>query len=313
MHLKSIKVYAIAKEPATNAASYPHRFLGSVFKHKIDAVKALPELAREFMRKIPIIEYEWGNPIAVIHGDKCDIEYQSRREPDNSIKKNTLTIEKLTVVDGRIIFDNGVRADVDDWEKVLIKDPNFKGWNAQDWIDNLYNASVKEEEEHSFADLLERCDWWKFLGVSGENVGNRQGFVLSCPWLVDHEECSGIKILSCEWSTILERHPGFAKKCKVWNEFSGDCWSQLLVKKPQFASRCDWQKLQGSDWVSLLMERPRFSDRCDWNLLSGDDWTRLLKSCPEYAEFCDFSKLHNGHLTELQKCQPQLLELVKKG
>lgn len=308
MHIKTIVVYAIAKEPVTNAASYPYRFLPRVYMRKIDAVAALPELAREFMRKFPRVDDEWENPIALILRDECDIEYQSRWQPDNSIKKRTLTIEKLTVVDGRVAFNDGVKADVDDWEEVLVKDPKFKGWNAQDWIDRLYDASVNGPTEYSFQDLLERCDWWKFLGVSGENVNNRQGFVISCPWLVDHVECSGIKILSCEWLTILERHPRVAKKCKVWDEFDGGSWSELLVKKPQFASRCDWKKLQGNDWVTLLLDRPSFSVRCDWSLLSGDDWTRLLKERPEFVEFCNPLKLSNAQWTEVFQYQPQLAE-----
>ena len=306
--LKTMVVYAIAKEPTTHVASYPYRFLPRVYKRKIDAVAALPELAREFMRKFPRVDDEWENPIALIRGDKCDVKYQSRRQSDNSIKKKTLAIEKLTVVDGRIAFNDGVKADVDDWVEVLVKDPKFKEWDAQNWIDRLHDASENGSTEHSFGDLLERCDWWKFLGVSEKDVYNRNGFVLSCPWLVDHAECSGFKILLCEWLTILERHPRFAMKCKFWDEFDGDNWSELLVNKPQFASRCDWKKLQGNNWVTLLLDRPRFSVRCNWNLLSCDDWTRLLKERPEFVEFCNPLQLSNEQWTEVFQYQPQLAE-----
>ena len=50
MKMKLEKVYAVSKDPLRDAESYLQRFLGKIFEQRNDAIRALPDLAREYVR-----------------------------------------------------------------------------------------------------------------------------------------------------------------------------------------------------------------------------------------------------------------------
>ena len=255
----TISIYAIAKEPITDANSYPHRFLRHVFKSKRDALAALPKMARDFIRE----EFCLGKGIsggeflvAVIRGSKCDIEYQSGVQP-NALVKKTLIVEKLDVVDdGRVRFDDGAGVDIEDWDRLLIKDWDCRYWDWGKWTDQFANASTyPETAEHSIKWLLARCDWWKFAGVDYRDDMRIPAFLEACPWFMDHKECSGLKLMPEGWGSVLKKHPEFGKRCKCWNRFNEHVWASLLLQQPQFADKCSkWEEMPESE-VALLIEK----------------------------------------------------------
>ena len=87
------------------------------------------------------------------------------------------------------------------------------------------------------------------------------------------------------------KQPQLADNCD-WNKLDGELWVELLIKQPQLADKCDWNKLDGKLWVALLCELPQFADKCNWEKLdgNGDNWRTLLCAQPQFADKCNWDK-----------------------
>ena len=327
MKMKLKKVYAVSKEPLRDTESYPQGFLGKIFEQRNDAIRALPDLAREYVRAARMHYSGPAYPIIQINGASCFIEWQNG-DGFEQFENKELRIEELTIAEGRVVFKNGVATvNSGDWRRVLIKDLECEDWDARTWADQF---AMARENPDQIQELLDKCDWWKFIGVNKGALGHYLAFMDACPWFMEHEECAGIEVGECDWPYILEKHPEFSKRCTSWNAVDGRAWRIILSKAPRLASKCDWEKLGGEEWVELLKKRPRFekqcawsrlsgwnwvellrsrpkfANHCDWSKLSGADWARLLESRPEFAKMCDVTKLSDSDCAELLQTQPQL-------
>lgn len=66
---------------------------------------------------------------------------------------------------------------------------------------------------------------------------------------------------------VIKRDPKSCSFCPYCGDFLGNdkfILGRLLIKYPQFAESCDWEKLDRWDWSALLREYPQFADQCDW-------------------------------------------------
>lgn len=304
--MKLKQVFAVSKDPLRDAESYPQRFLGKIFERRNDAVRALPDLAREYVRTARMHYSGPAYPIIQINGDSCFIEWQNG-DGNEQFEKRELRIAELTIAEGRVVFKDGV-ATVDpcDWRRVLTKSWECEGWDARIWADQF---ALARENPDQIQELLDKCDWWKFVGVDKMTIGHYLAFMDACPWFMDHEECAGIEVEECDWPYILMSHPEFSTRCTSWNAVDGCAWSVILSKDPRLASKCDWGKLDGDAWVALLKKRPRFEERCDWNLFSGWHWVELLKSRPKFASHCDWSKLSGADWARLLERRPEFAKM----
>ena len=97
-----------------------------------------------------------------------------------------------------------------------------------------------------------------------------------------------------QWSQLLCKHPEYADKCH-WSELNSEDWSKLLAVQPQFAEHC-------TDWFYLL---PQFAHICRWETFSGWKWAMLLVRFPELADKCDWKKLNSDDWCHLVYWQPQ--------
>ncbi|MGB9697718.1 MAG: hypothetical protein ACPL2D_10620 [Ignavibacteria bacterium] len=50
----------------------------------------------------------------------------------------------------------------------------------------------------------------------------------------------------------------------------------MLIKKPQYAKYCDWNKFDTFDWHILLNNHPRLIKHCDAEMLEEFNWEYLL-------------------------------------
>lgn len=304
--MKLKKVYAVSKDPLRDVESYPQRFLGKIFERRNDAVQALPDFARECVRAERIHYSGPAYPIIQINGDSCFIEWQNG-DGSEQFENKELRIAELTIAEGRVVFKNGVATvNSSDWRRVLTKDLECEDWDARTWADHFVAAC---ENPDQIQELLDKCDWWKFIGVDKWATGHYPGFLVACPWFMEHEECAGIEVGECDWPYILEKHPEFSKRCTSWNAVDGRAWRIILSKAPRLASKCDWEKLGGEDWVELLKKRPRFEKQCDWNRLSGWNWVELLRSRPKFANHCDWSKLSGADWARLLESRPEFAKM----
>ncbi len=171
----------------------------------------------------------------------------------------------------------------------------------------------------------------------GEGELRRQ--IMDDPTGLENHDVSRLSAL--DWAFILRIHPELECKCD-WSKFEtetidyyghrlhGNAWHCLLMKQPQFASRCEWRFAMDWDdvgnkrhngfsrwyWVVLLNEQPQFADKCNWSAfdgcdisnlakvigpgneeaiqwsrLCGEDWGRLLARRPDLVGKCNFGKL----------------------
>ena len=310
MKMKSKQVFAISKDPLRDAESYPQRFWGKIFEHRNDAIRALPDLAREYVRAERRNYSGEAYPIVQITSDSCFIKWQDSDGAERFESKE-LRVEELTIAEGRILFKNGV-ATVDpcDWRRVLTKDMDCEDWDARTWADRFV---IARDNPDQIQELLEKCDWWKFIGVDKMATGRYPDFMDACPWFMEHEECASIEVEEHDWPHILMSHPEFSSKCTSWNAVEGHAWSVILSKAPRLAAKCDWRRLEGDDWVKLLEKRPRFEKQCDWSRLSGCHWVELLKSQPKFASHCDWSKLSGADWDTLLKRRPEFDKMREKS
>jgi hypothetical protein len=299
------KVFAVSKDPLRDAESYPQRFLGKIFERRSDAVSALPDLAREYVQAARMHYSGPAYPIITINGVSSSIEWQNGDGAEQFGDKE-LHIEELTIAEGRVVFKNGVATvDPSDWRRVLTKSLECEDWDARTWAERFAMARDNPDQIQA---LLDKCDWWKFVGVDKMAVGHYLAFMVACPWFMEHEECAGIEVEEYDWPYILMRHPEFSTRCTLWNGVDGQAWCVILSKAPRLASKCDWEKLDGSEWVALLKKRPRFENQCDWSRLSGCHWVELLKSRPKFATHCDWSKLSGADWERLLERRPEFAD-----
>ena len=183
------------------------------------------------------------------------------------------------------------------------------------------------------------------------NIALRQKIV-SDPRQV--ESCDLAQLNALDWAFILGEHPELEAKCD-WAAFEtetvayygsplyGNAWHCLLMKQPQFASRCEWKFASDWDdigntrhegfsrwyWVVLLNAHPEFADKCNWSAfdgcdishlakaidatnrdkiqwsrLNGEEWGRLLAERPDLIDRCDFSSFRGvDWVSVLVKCR----------
>ena len=53
------------------------------------------------------------------------------------------------------------------------------------------------------------------------------------------------------------------------SELVGSDWCELLMKQPELADKCDWERLNCFDWSLLLKVQPQFANRCPWEIFDG--------------------------------------------
>ena len=116
-----------------------------------------------------------------------------------------------------------------------------------------------------------------------------------------------------DWSRLLVKYPQLADKCpwEKLEELDGKNWQELLVEQPQFADKCPWEKLEeldGTNWKELLEKQPQFADKCPWEKLDGDHWASLLLIRPQFADRCPWKKLDGKNWQELLRQQPQFAD-----
>ena len=302
MKIRLCNVYCIVRDPPKVAGKYLSRFLDDVFETKANASASFKDVARDFARE----KTRDGGP-----GVRTEFEFERnearlawyREERGQEVcEEIRLRIEKVSVPENRIRFVGG-RAKVENWEDVLNKDPRFRDWDAQKWV-NAFSVAGTGDEEYSVEELRSCCDWWKFIGLTERDLDVCK-FVVGCPWFMDRPECAQINIAPELWPNLLEAHPRFASRCTVWNDFGGSAWASLLVRRPVFSDRCDWNKLSGDNWASLLAERPELAPNCRWERLEGGDWCSLLKRRPEFADKCNWSCLRGRDWCELLAEMPE--------
>ena len=298
--MKMADVYAVVRDSV--AGSYPSRFLADVFEKKAVAVASLKDVARKFVRN----ERRWAasGVWIEIEVDKGSAIISRYREGGDDVSEETvrLSIEKVAVPKGRVSFVEG-RAMVKDWGEALTKDLRFRDWDAKKWVEAFISVDCGERM-YVLEDLLANCDWWKFIGKT-ENDFDMPKFASACPWYMEHPECAQIHLEPRDWSLVLLKHPEFANKCDVWEDFDGTAWKELIMRHPEFADRCDWAKLEGEDWAYLLRERPELASHCQWEKLEGRNWGDLLKDRPEFADKCNWNSLRGQDWCELLVARPE--------
>ena len=99
-----------------------------------------------------------------------------------------------------------------------------------------------------------------------------------------------------------------------FDTLSGSDWVCLLLKKPQFADKCDcckvsdaliegttvsyWHKLTAKQWCDLLIKQPQFIDKCDWNKMHRGYFEQIFNKYPDKMLELEISQLH----AELAEC-----------
>ena len=99
-----------------------------------------------------------------------------------------------------------------------------------------------------------------------------------------------------------------------FDTLSGSDWVRLLLKKPQFADKCDcckisdalisgttvsyWHKLTAKQWCDLLMKQPQFIDKCDWSKMHRGYFEQIFNKYPDKIVKLEISQLH----AELAAC-----------
>ena len=221
MKEKLKQVFAVSKDPLRDAESYPQRFLCKIFEQRSDAVSALPDLAREYVQAARMHYTGPAYPIITINGVSSSIEWQNGDGAEQFGDKE-LRIEELTIAEGRVVFKNGVAAvDPCDWRRVLTKSLECEDWDARTWAERF---AMARDNPDQIQELLDKCDWWKFVGVDKMAIGHYLAFMVACPWFMEHEECAGIEVEECDWPYILMRHPEFSTRCTSWNGVDGQAW-----------------------------------------------------------------------------------------
>lgn len=82
----------------------------------------------------------------------------------------------------------------------------------------------------------------------------------------------------------------FLDKCDTLSDALTDCdlshrvWA-IRNGFEQFEIDCDWEEFEGNDWSYVLVKRPELSDLCDWDKLKGVDWACLLTNRSEFFAF----------------------------
>ena len=109
------------------------------------------------------------------------------------------------------------------------------------------------------------------------------------------------------WVSLLVKQPQFAENCD-FEKFCGRDWAELLSAQPILAGRCEWSKLDNRNMASLLAEQPQFAGKCDLDKFSGGDWATLLSRQPQFADKCDFDKFDGWDWSMLLSRQPQFAD-----
>ena len=91
-----------------------------------------------------------------------------------------------------------------------------------------------------------------------------------------------------------------------WYKSNRFILTDLLIKQPQFAAKCDFSILNGYNIASLLSKQPQLSTYCDLDKLEGINWRVLLTNQPQFAVYCPWSKLDSQDKSRLREEQPQL-------
>lgn len=150
-----------------------------------------------------------------------------------------------------------------------------RNWRGDEWADRLV-----EHPEDAF-----QCDWSKLRG--GDIV----------------------RVLIAHSRDILPKNLDWLPR------LSGDDWSDLLVKRPEFADDCRWEVLSGGEISWVLIRKPNLAkkipDALNWpRLLKGESWVKLLFNCPEFAEVCRWENLSGDELCDVLSSEPNLVKEI---
>ena len=86
-----------------------------------------------------------------------------------------------------------------------------------------------------------------------------------------------------------------------FDTLSGSDWVCLLLKKPQFADKCDcckisdalisgttvsyWHKLTAKQWCDLLIKQPQLIKYCNTSIITEKGKAKLLAKHPDLAKY----------------------------
>ena len=99
-----------------------------------------------------------------------------------------------------------------------------------------------------------------------------------------------------------------------WRSMTGEKWTKLLRKHPQFITRLPKDILGCRDEMEILIAQPQlgsYFDLSEWNRLElGFNWAELLSSRPQFADQCDFSVVTARAAADLLEKQPQFFDRI---
>ena len=213
------------------------RFTNEVYKKESDARSALiKEVSLEVARNGIIgqdflgrddFDVEFRNNIAKIVWKRMGSEYG---QGDGIC----LRIEKIEVPARHKV--DGDRVKVAHMRDFLNKDPRFSFWDCHEWIREFFAAMGAYlqggEYQYSLEELNKSCDWWKFIGVTAEQL-DMPKLVVGCPWFVDHPECAQIHLEPHAWAAYL-------------SALSDEDLGKLLELRPQLARYKNVGKREGT-------------------------------------------------------------------
>ena len=205
-----------------NWQEYPSLFRNEVFKKESDAISALiKEVSVEVSNNIAMYDdfnVEFCKNIARIVWNHKGLGCNG-----GDAEVTCLRIEKIPVP-ARYKFV-GDKVCVNDMEDFLNMDKRFRFWDCHEWIRQFFYAMGAYlhggESQYTLEELKSNCDWWKFIGVTADQL-DMPKLVVGCPWFVDRPECAHIHLEPHVWAAYLR-------------DLSDKDWEKLITIRPQLA------------------------------------------------------------------------------
>ena len=180
------------------------------------------------------------------------------------------------------------------WIYLLQKQPSFitqapvNQFDCINWEELLfYQPELEKYCPWEQFTLPNKWRWKQILDKTpqwAEKVNYRMDDELLCYFLLEHPEyidhVASEKLSAKTKKELFLQYGCFEENCHL-GTFSGIDWSRLLSNRPEYASKCQWQKLDGKDWEILLLKQVQFHTFCDWNKLNNSHWLSLLERHPE--------------------------------
>ena len=189
------------------------------------------------------------------------------------------------------------RLPINGWITLLQNQPSFieqspyHKFSSEDWGALLFQRP-KLEKYCPWDKLYIQKDvpmWWNDIFYKypewAEKVSFRMdeellfNFLYHHPQYIDRIDPEKLSYQSKK-SLFIEH--GILEKYCHFGSLSGNDWSELLKKYPQYASMCRWDKLSGTNWTGLLSKQPQFHIHCDWSKLDNRNCFYLVKKRVEF-------------------------------